>query len=68
MQLQCVCLSCVTKRGDNLEDWMLPVYHHVPVLTVLRLHKGRHMRYLSTQVISALKGDERKLYLSIGEK
>lgn len=60
MQLQGVCLSCVPKRGDSLEDWMLPVDHHVPVLTVLRLHKGRHIRHLSTQVIGALKGDEKE--------
>lgn len=54
----CVC-PAVPKRGASLEDWVQPAYHRVSLLTVLKLHSGRHVTYPGIRVMS------RKLYLNI---
>ena len=53
-------LSCAPKRGDSLEDRIEPVRHHVPLLTLLKLHKGWEMRHSGTRVTGSLKGDEKE--------
>lgn len=53
-------LSGVPKRGDTLEDWLEPVHHHVPLLTVLKPHRGWEMSYSGTRMTDSLKGDEKE--------